>query len=92
MLSIPCPFCGPRDEIEFVCGGESHITRPNPPEGASDEQWADYLFFRRNVRGESHERWLHRYGCGQWFNVARNTLTHAIHASYGMTEPKPEGA
>lgn len=90
MLSIPCPFCGPRDELEFVCGGESHITRPCPPENVSDAQWADYVFFRRNERGISYERWLHRYGCGQWFNVARNTLTHAVRASYRMTDPRPE--
>ena len=90
MLSIPCPFCGPRDELEFACGGESHITRPGPPENVSDAQWADYVFFRRNERGISYERWLHRYGCGQWFNVVRDTVTHAIRGSYGMTDRKPE--
>ncbi|MGH6719268.1 MAG: sarcosine oxidase subunit delta, partial [Alphaproteobacteria bacterium] len=30
MLLIACPFCGPRDETEFRCGGESHIIRPGP--------------------------------------------------------------
>ena len=30
MLIITCPFCGPRDEVEFACGGEAHITRPLP--------------------------------------------------------------
>lgn len=89
MLVIPCPFCGPRDEVEFVCGGESHIQRPGPPESVSDPQWADYLFFRRNERGVSYERWLHRYGCGQWFNVVRNTVTHAVQCSYLMGAPAP---
>lgn len=89
MLAIPCPFCGLRDEVEFVCGGESHIVRPGPPERVSDEQWADYLFFRHNERGESRERWLHRYGCGQWFNVVRNTVTHAIQGSYLMGAAAP---
>ena len=28
MLIITCPFCGPRDEVEFACGGEAHIARP----------------------------------------------------------------
>jgi sarcosine oxidase subunit delta len=78
MLSIPCPFCGPRDEIEFVCGGEDHIVRPEPPQSVSDAQWADYLFFRRNERGVTGERWLHRHGCGQWFIVTRDTVTHLI--------------
>ncbi len=25
MLLIACPWCGPRDETEFNCGGEGHI-------------------------------------------------------------------
>ena len=28
MMLIECPFCGPRDETEFSCGGEAHIARP----------------------------------------------------------------
>jgi Sarcosine oxidase delta subunit len=27
MMLIDCPFCGPRAELEFTCGGESHIAR-----------------------------------------------------------------
>lgn len=90
MLLIHCPHCGPRDEVEFACGGESHIARPGPPETVSDAQWAQYLFFRRNVKGISYERWLHRYGCGQWFHLARDTVTHAIRATYAMTDARPE--
>ena len=44
MLLIDCPYCGPRDEHEFSCGGEAHIARPLEPDSLSDEQWADYLF------------------------------------------------
>jgi sarcosine oxidase subunit delta len=36
------------------------------------------------------ERWCHVFGCGQWFNVARDTFTHEIHAVYRMGEPAPE--
>ena len=32
MLLIPCPWCGPRDETEFPCGGEAHIARPDRPD------------------------------------------------------------
>ena len=32
MLLITCPYCGPRPEIEFRCGGEAHIARPADPE------------------------------------------------------------
>jgi sarcosine oxidase subunit delta len=87
MLLISCPHCGSRDEFEFTCGGESHVTRPGVD--ASDDLWADYLFARHNPRGVTYERWRHAYGCGRWFNVARDTVTHAIHVVYSMTDPKP---
>jgi len=88
MLLIHCPFCGPRAEIEFRCGGESHIQRPAL--GCTDAEWAAYLFHRENPKGLHAERWHHRAGCGMWFNVLRSTVTHEIHASYAMTDPKPE--
>ena len=87
MLHLSCPYCGPRDETEFAYGGEAHIARP--PTGASDREWADYLFFRRNSKGIVFERWQHARGCRQWFNVARDNVTHAIRAIYRMDEPKP---
>jgi len=82
MLRIECPWCGLRDEPEFAYGGESHLARP--PANASDGDWAEYLFVRTNPEGEHAERWWHRDGCGQWFNVVRNTLTHEIVATYAM--------
>ena len=51
MLLIECPWCGPRDESEFAYSGEAHIVRPLKPEALTDEEWADYLFYRRNTRG-----------------------------------------
>lgn len=89
MLLIDCPHCGPRDEIEFRCGGESHIARPGPPEAASDERWKEYLFDRINPKGIHYERWLHRAGCRMWFNIARDTRTHAILKVYPIDEPPP---
>ena len=87
MMQLRCPWCGARDESEFLCGGTSHIARPDP--AASDERWGDYLFFRDNPRGVHFERWRHAYGCGCWFNIARHTLTHEVLAVYRMTEPAP---
>ena len=87
MMLIKCPWCGERDENEFVCGGTTHISRPAGV--VSDEVWGDYLFFRDNPQGLHLERWRHGMGCGQWFNVARNTVTHAVLAVYGMTEQAP---
>jgi sarcosine oxidase subunit delta len=87
MMQIRCIHCGPRDENEFHCGGTSHMTRPGPQE--SDETWGEYLFFRDNPKGLHFERWRHTYGCGQWFNIARDTVTHEIRAVYAITAPPP---
>ena len=87
MLRIPCPCCGVRDEPEFSFGGSAHISRPGL--GCSDAEWADYLFTRDNPKGVHFERWCHTFGCGRWFNVARDTTTHRILTTYAMSEPKP---
>lgn len=88
MLRLDCPYCGTRDEVEFRCGGEAHVARPDP--GVSDDEWADYLFCRENSKGLYRERWCHVYGCGQWFNVARDTVTHEIYMIYEMGEAATE--
>jgi heterotetrameric sarcosine oxidase delta subunit len=88
MLRIACPYCGERDELEFAFGGTSHIARP--AEDVDDATWAEYLFVRDNPVGAHFERWLHAYGCGRWFNVARDTLTHEVLKVYLMGDPKPE--
>lgn len=87
MLLITCPHCGPRDEIEYSCGGEAHITRPLVD--SDDQEWAGYLFYRSNSKGVTLERWCHTYGCGRWFNVARDSVSHQISAVYAMGDPKP---
>ena len=88
MLLIPCPWCGERDVHEFHCGGEAHIVRPDPD--VNDAEWANYLFNKKNTKGIHLERWCHVFGCGQWFNVARDTVTHEVHAVYEMAESPPE--
>ncbi len=87
MLRIQCPYCGVRDEQEFVFGGQSHMSRPTVT--CTDEEWARYLYFRENPRGLHAERWCHSYGCGQWFNVLRDTLTNVIHCVYRMGDSRP---
>jgi heterotetrameric sarcosine oxidase delta subunit len=89
MLHISCPFCGPREEIEFSYGGEGHIARPAEPDQLSDAEWADYLFMRKNPKGVHYERWNHTRGCRRWFNAARHTVTHEILAVYRMGEKPP---
>lgn len=85
MLHIHCPYCGElRAEEEFHYSGEAHIARPAAPEALSDEQWGDYLFFRRNPRGIHHEMWHHAAGCRRYFNVTRDTVSYEILESYPM--------
>ena len=88
MLRLDCPWCGTRDELEFSFGGESHIMRPTPD--ASDAMWSNYLFNKENPKGIHYERWMHSYGCRRWFNVARDMVTHEIHAIYKMGLPRPD--
>ena len=79
MIVIRCPYCRElRHEGELEHGGEAGIERPTPPEAASDAAWVDYLYMRRNPKGLLHEQWCCRGGCGQWFKVARDTVTHEV--------------
>jgi len=87
MMQLACPWCGPREEVEFTCGGTAHVTHPG--RAAGDAEWGAYLYFRANPKGVHLERWRHLYGCGRWFHVARHTVTHEILAVYGATEAPP---
>ena len=90
MLRIICPYCGLRDQTEFRFGGESKLRRPSDPAALSDTEWAGYLFYRENPRGLLNERWVHSYGCGQWFELARDTVTHEIKHSTPLEDlPRP---
>ena len=91
MLLIKCPWCGERDESEFSYAGEAHITRPLKTEKLSDEEWADYLFMRKNPKGSHREQWLHAAGCRRYFNVERDTATYKISGSYKIGEAGPAG-
>jgi heterotetrameric sarcosine oxidase delta subunit len=90
MLSIACPWCGPRDETEFSCGGEAHIALPPDPDALDDAAWANHLFMRTNPKGQHRERWVHVHGCRRWFNVVRDTTTELIAAVYRIDEAPPK--
>ena len=90
MLLIDCPWCGPRDEIEFSYGGEAHRVRPADPQALTDAEWAEFLFIRRNTRGAHKERWVHSHGCRRWFNIERHTVTYEILKVYPMAGAEPE--
>lgn len=89
MLLIKCPWCGERDQTEFSAHGEAHIARPEDTASLSDEQWGDYVFFRKNTKGIHYERWVHDFGCRRWFNAVRDTVSDEIHATYKPGEKPP---
>ncbi|HEY1454798.1 MAG TPA: sarcosine oxidase subunit delta [Roseiarcus sp.] len=93
MLLIACPYCGmERPEIEFRYGGEAHIARPADPSAHSDEEWANFLYFRSNPKGVTAERWRHAFGCGRFFNCLRDTVSDKILAVYKAGELRPDVA
>ena len=49
MLLIPCPWCGPRNQVEFTYGGDATVRRPAPD--APARAWFDYVYVRDNPRG-----------------------------------------
>lgn len=85
-MQFECIHCGSRDEREFQYGGQAHIHRPGGD--VSDRAWANYLFVRENPAGWHVERWCHLGGCGRWFHMARNTVTHEVRAVYSVDLPR----
>jgi len=82
MLLITCPWCGDREETEFGYGGQAHVAHPAAPEELSDQEWAQYLFFRDNPKGPFAERWVHSAGCRRWFNAVRDTVSNEFLSIY----------
>ncbi len=77
MMLIPCPWCGPRDESEFVCGGE-RVQPRSEAVALGDDAWLERMMIRANRRGAHVETWWHAKGCLAWFAITRDTLTHEI--------------
>ena len=90
MQLIDCPWCGPREEVEFHHGGPAHVAYPADPSALTDEQWAHFVFFRDNPKGPVAERWTHTAGCRRWFNAVRDTVTYRVLAVYPAGAPRPE--
>ncbi len=90
MLLLDCPHCGPREETEFTYGGEAHLARPKDPASMTDEEWAGFVYWRKNTKGVFLERWNHAHGCRRWFNVARDTVSYQVLAAYPMGSKPPK--
>ena len=89
MLIIECPYCGARPELEFAYGGQAHIARPDNPAECTEEQWANFLYWRDNPKGVHAERWRHSHGCGRFFNAVRDTTTDQFLLTYRIGEQPP---
>lgn len=85
MQIFPCPFCGPRDEIEFHYVGEPKA-RPEPAGSVSDAEWADYLWFNANPKGAAREVCLH-LTCMEMFVMMRETALNTTVAGEALAEP-----
>lgn len=90
MLTIDCPFCGPRPETEFGYGGQAHVAYPADPYALTDEEWAQFLFYRDNPKGDFAERWVHSAGCRKWFNAVRDTRTYEFRQVYPVYAARSE--
>ena len=77
MLRLVCPFCGPRNEIEFVCGGEA-TRRPDGEAVLDPAALSAQLYERDNIKGPHVELWWHKHGCRRWFPVTRDTRDNVI--------------
>lgn len=87
MLLIPCPWCGPRSQVEFTYGGDATVVRP--ANDAPEQAWFDYVYLRDNPCGPHDESWLHSAGCRSWFKVRRDTRTHDIIGSAPIGQELP---
>ena len=76
---LPCPNCGRRSVYEFRFGGE---VRQVPALDAPFAQWQNYRFTRTNAAGVQTEWWFHRWGCRQWLQAVRNTVTNEVLEAY----------
>ena len=79
MISVPCPWCGDRNSMEFRSGGESN-RRPDVAT-ASPEEWRNYLYTKANLADWVTETWYHRAGCRRFFAVERHTVSNEIRTS-----------
>ena len=72
MLILPCPFCGQRDESEFVNAGPTKPSRPDA--NVSDAEWVDWLTVPENPIGYVEEKMVARKGLWQ---MVYNQTTHS---------------
>ena len=86
MLHIKCPHCGMRSQNEFSYGGDATVKRPELNKEISDQDWDNFVYNRKSLRGKHLELWQHLLGCRQWIKVERDTATHEIFKTFKANE------
>lgn len=74
MQLFPCPFCGERDEREFLYLGEFGKTRPETVNEITALEWTKYLHSKRNDLGTVREIWMH-LPCSEAFVMERDSIS-----------------
>ena len=59
MLHIKCPHCGMRSQNEFSYGGDATVKRPELNSEVSDQDWDNFVYNRKSLRGKHLELWQH---------------------------------
>ena len=77
MKLIPCPLNGLRNASEFACIGELRAA----PDGASDDEWAAYVWQLSNQPGVVREWWCHLPST-TWFIAERDTVNDRFLRTY----------
>ena len=54
MQLIQCPWCGPREEVEFHYGGQAHVAYPDDPYTLASVQKALAGIIERLTAGEAN--------------------------------------
>ena len=80
---LHCPNCGERSVYEFRFGGEY---RRRPTGTPPPQEWADFLYTRKNTAGEHKEWWYHQQGCRMWFFAVRDTVTNTVRDTFGVED------
>ena len=77
-MRIHCPFCGERDQVEFVYLGDAGVPCPEATVTDALERFVEAVYLRANPAGPHAELWYHAFGCRGWLRVTRDTRTHEI--------------
>ena len=90
MMLITCPWCGRRAQTEFSYIDDATARRPNM-DSVNEAEHFKFVYECDSRRGVQYELWHHHAGCGKFFKIHRDTITHEIHATSKLSNGFLEG-